>query len=100
MATNTTRIKKQQNTLTKPFVAFLRRFHLLLFFVFIIGCLAAAIVLINKTLTETPEQTANPSMSAGTIDQSTLERIQTLQSSDAPIQPPSLPEGRINPFAE
>lgn len=99
MATST-RIKKSQNSLVKPFAAFLQRFHLLLFFIFIIGCLSAAIVLINKTLTETPEQPYVSPISAGTIDQATLERIQSLQPSSQPVQAPALPEGRVNPFAE
>lgn len=100
MAAKTTRIKKPQNQFSRLFLAFLRRFHLLLFFVFIVGCLAASIVLINKTLTDTPDEAYTSPINAGTIDQATLERIQTLQPSSQPTQPPALPEGRTNPFAE
>lgn len=100
MATPSIRIKKSQNSLVKPFVAFLQRFHLLLFFVFIIACLSVAIILINKTLTEAPEQPYVSPINAGRIDEATLERIQSLQPSSQPVQPPALPEGRINPFAE
>lgn len=100
MASNTTRIKKPQNSLMRPLMAFLRRFHLLLFFVVIVGFLSAAIILINKTLTEDPSEAYTSPISAGTIDRATLERIQTLQPSSQPGQAPTLPEGRINPFAE
>lgn len=100
MATHTTRIKKNQNSLTKPLVGFLQRFHLLLFFVFIIGCLSAAVILINKTLTESPEEPYNSSISAGSIDETTLKRIQSLHPSSQPDKSPVLPEGRINPFSE
>jgi len=100
MATANPTVKKPQNTLVRPFSAFLQRFHLLLFFVFIVACLAAAVVLINKTLTETPEAPYSSPISAGSIDQATLQRIQSLHTSDQPPAAPALPPGRINPFAE
>jgi hypothetical protein len=100
MATNTIRIKKPQSSVSRLFMAFLKQFHLLLFFVFIVGCLSAAIILINKTLTESPDEAYTSPISAGAIDNTTLERIQTLQPSSQPGQPPVLPEGRVNPFAE
>jgi hypothetical protein len=97
---STTQIKKPQNSLIRPFVAFLRRFHLLLFFVFVVACLSAAVVLINKTLTETPEAPYSSPITAGSIDQATLERLDSLHPSSEPSPPPALPPGRINPFAE
>jgi E3 ubiquitin-protein ligase DOA10 len=100
MATTEITIKKPQNSLLKPIGAFFRRFHLLIVFVFVVGCVSAAIVLINKTLTESTDASYTSSINAGTIDQATLERIQSLNPSSQPGPAPALPEGRINPFAE
>ena len=100
MATPKTRIKKPQSSLVKPLGVFFRRFHLLLFFVLIVGCLSAVIILINKTLTESSDDTYTSSINAGNIDEATLDRIQSLHTSDKPSPAPNLPQGRINPFAE
>ncbi|MGV9001464.1 MAG: hypothetical protein ACOH18_00700 [Candidatus Saccharimonadaceae bacterium] len=100
MATTKILVKKPRNSLSRLLIAFLQRFHLLLFFIFIVGCLSAAIILINKTLTESTDQTYRSSINAGTIDQATLERIQSLHPSSQPSATPALPVGRINPFAE
>lgn len=92
-------IKKHHGTLPKLFIAFLKRFHLLLFFVAVVALLGVAVILISKTLSDTSSQQYTSSIEAGTIDQATLERIQSLHTSNQPssIQ---LPSGRINPFAE
>ena len=93
-------IKKQQSALVRPLGTFFRRFHLLIFFVFIVGCLAASVLLLNKTLTDTSSKEYTSTISSGTIDQATLERIQSLHTSNEPTAAPALPEGRTNPFAE
>lgn len=93
-------IKKQHGTLPKMTIAFLRRFHLLLFFVVVVSLLAAAVILINKTLTDTSSQDYTSTIDAGTIDQATLERIQSLHTSDQPSDSQLPTSGRVNPFAE
>jgi len=97
MATN---VKKSNKNPLKPIGTFFRRFHLITFFVFTVGCMAASVVLINNTLTNTSDEDYTSSISAGSIDQATLERIQSLHTSDQPTPGPQLPGGRINPFAE
>lgn len=93
--------KASQSALIKPFAALLKRFHLTLFFIFVIGCLSWAVLLINNILTEDSESTDyTSSIDAGSIDSATLERMQSLHPSSAASQPTSLPEGRINPFGE
>ncbi len=92
-------IKKSQGTFTKLIASFLRRFHLLLFFILVVGCLSAGIILINRTLIDSSSQQYTPTINAGSIDQVTLERIQSLHTSNAPANTP-LPSGRINPFSE
>lgn len=95
-----TPIKKPQSAFLKPIKAFFRRFHLLIFFVFVVGCMAAAVILINKTLADSSSQDYNSSINAGSIDQATLERVQSLHPSSEPAPAPTMPPGRVNPFAE
>ncbi len=95
-----TQIKKPQSSFLKPVKAFFRRFHLLIFFVFIVGCMAASVMLINQALAESSSQDYSSTINAGSIDQATLERVQALHPSSEPAAPPSLPSGRVNPFAE
>ena len=100
MATEIPIVKKPQNSLVRPLTAFLQRFHLLLFFIFVVGCLSTAVVLLNKTLIESSEEPGTSSINAGSIDQATLERIQSLHSSSEPSPAPAMPAGRVNPFSE
>ena len=93
-------IHKQNNIVLKPIGSLFRKFHLLIFFIFIAGCLAASVILLNKTLTESTDEGYTSGISAGSIDQGTLDRIQSLHSSSQPTPPPVMPEGRVNPFAE
>lgn len=93
-------IKKNKGVTSRLFLAFIQRFHLILFFVFVVGCLAAAVILINKTLTDSSSQEYTSTIDPGTIDQATLERIQSHHPSSAPTPAEQLPEGRVNPFAE
>jgi len=92
--------KKSQGLALRKAGDLLRRFHLLLFFILIVGCLAVAVILINKTLTDSSDDTYISTINAGSIDQSTLNRVQSLHPSSQPAEPLQQPEGRINPFAE
>ncbi|OJU87392.1 hypothetical protein BGO17_00065 [Candidatus Saccharibacteria bacterium 49-20] len=95
-----TQAKKPQSSLLKPLGNFFRRFHLIIFFVLVVGCMAAAVLLINRTLAESSSQDYNSTINAGSIDQATLERVQSLHPSSEPAATPALPAGRVNPFAE
>ncbi len=93
--------KSSMNKLSKPIGALFRRFHLTLFFVLIVACLASAVLLINNTLDTTAEERGYVSpINAGTIDQATLERVQQLHTSADDTSFPDIPEGRTNPFGE
>jgi hypothetical protein len=95
--------KKKTNSIDilKPIKRLSKRFHLILFFVFIVACLSAAVLLINNTLKESetdPNYTS--SINAGYIDQATLNRLNDLHTStQAPPQTPLQP-GRSNPVNE
>jgi len=92
--------KKSQNAFVKASGVFFRRFHMIIFFVLLVGCLSVAVVLLNQTLSETASEDYSSSINAGSIDQATLERIQSLHTSDQPSPAPVMPAGRVNPFAE
>ncbi len=93
--------KKPQSSISKSFGSFVARFHFTLFFVFIIACLSGAVIMINKILTESSADDAyTSSINAGSIDQATLVRVQALHGSSKNIAAPTLPAGRVNPFAE
>jgi len=93
------RIKKNHGSFSKRLVSFAKRFQLLIFFILVVSFLAAAVILINKTLTDSSSQQYTSTIEAGTIDRTTLERIQSLHASGQPSSV-QLPEGRVNPFAE
>lgn len=93
-------IKKHQGTIPKLLTAFIKRFHLLLFFVAVVGCLSVVIIQINKTLSSDSTNNATSTTSPGSLDSTTLQRIQSLHSSSQPASSPELPAGRSNPFSE
>lgn len=92
--------KHSSNLITKSFAKLFKRFHLMIFFIFIVACLSAAVILVNQILTgEGTDTDYTSGINAGTIDQATLNQIQSLHiSTEAPL--PEVPGGRINPFSE
>lgn len=89
------------SSLFKPIGHFIGRIHMTLFIIFIVGCLAFAVTILNNLLTSTAEADGYTSpIDAGSIDQATLDRIKELHTSDETPPALALPEGRTNPFAE
>jgi hypothetical protein len=85
----------------KPIRKISKRFHLTLFFVFIVACLTGAVLLINYTLKETANDPEYVSpISTSTVDQATLNRIETYHASSETSSAPVLPAGRVNPVGE
>ena len=85
----------------KPIKKLFKRFHLTIFFTFIVVCLSGAVLLINNTIKESstdPNYTS--SINAGSIDKATLNRLESFHTSSEDSAAPILPEGRINPFGE
>lgn len=90
----------KSNALSRHLASFLGRFHLTLFVIFITTCVAFAVVLLNTSINnQTKDDGYTSTISAGSIDRSTLERVKSLTQSDN-YSPAPLPEGRINPFGE
>jgi len=93
-------IKKNRSAFLRHASSFLKRFHLLLFFIFVAACLAFGVILINTTINESTPSTSDIPTQDASIDETTLNAINSLHQSGDPHTAPSLPDGRINPFAE
>ena len=95
----TKKIKGQQGRYARALRSLIRKFHLLIFFVFVVIGLSVAVVLLNKTLTGSSSEGYTTTINNGSIDEATLNRINSLHTSDQPTTP-QFPAGRHNPFAE
>lgn len=88
------------NLLSKSLGTLFKRFHMIIFFVFMVAVLSAAVILINQILTANPNDTTyTSSIKAGSIDEATLNKVQSLHTSDSTATP-TLPDSRLNPFGE
>jgi hypothetical protein len=96
--------KHSSNLISKSIGSLFKRFHLMIFFIFVVGCLAVTVIMVNQILAG--EGTETTSTDPGTVapiedpsSSTVLTQLEKLHTSDnAPL--PALPEGRINPFAE
>ena len=85
----------------KPIATLFRRYHLTIFIVFVAAGLGFAVFTFTELLGKTSTDSSYRSpISAGSIDQATLERIKSLHSSDEAAPILVQPAGRINPFSE
>ena len=86
---------------TKYIKRFFIRFHTTLFIVLILGLLVAAVLFITNILNDASIGADYQSpISAGSIDQATLDRINSLHTSNDPLPPPLPSGGRVSPFSE
>ena len=71
------------------------------FIVILAACLGYAVMAFTTMLNQSSTDTTYTSpISAGSIDQATLERIKSLHTSDEVVPAATNPAGRINPFSE
>lgn len=94
--------KRPVDTVARPIVDVIKHYHLTIFFVLVASCLIGGVILINRMIIDGESEGADyqSSISAGSIDEATLLRIQSLHPSTEPDTSLSLPSGRINPFSE
>lgn len=82
--------------------SFFSRFHITIFFVTIVAGLSFAILSLNSLIGSASDTTnssdGGPSQSV--IDQTVIERIDALHTSDDAPSSVTLPTGRTNPFVE
>lgn len=86
-----------------PIENFFIRYHVVLLVVIgsiALGASIASSYFAYSTATTPPEQAATTSDIPTTFDAQTIERINNLYTSDQENTDVSLPQGRINPFAE
>lgn len=80
---------------------FFAKFHMTLFVVFIVGGLSSAVLLVNDIITDpTIGNDYQSPITAGSIDQETLNRINQLHRSNEQLTPATQSSERINPFTE
>lgn len=85
----------------KPIGRAFSRFHFTLFIVVVVAGLGYAVILLNDLLTSSSTNDGYVSpIDAGSIDQTTLDRIKALHTSDKTSPDKTLPDGRINPLGE
>lgn len=89
------------SSLVKPTTPLFRKYHLTIFIVFVVAGLGYAVFTFTNLLGQTSTDTSYTSpISAGSIDQITLNRIKALHTSNEPTPALVTPPGRINPFSE
>jgi len=89
------------SSLFKPIVRMLKRYHITVFIVFVVAGLGYAVFTFTELLEQTStDKTYTSPITAGTIDQATLDRIKALHTSDEATPALVTPAGRINPFSE
>lgn len=89
------------DSIKKPLGHILRRYHVVLFVVLVIGGLGAAILILNNTINQSGlddgyVSTANST----TFDKATIERVNQLKSRDQNSETIDFSKGRTNPFVE
>ncbi len=85
----------------KPTLAFFKRFHLVIFIASTMLVLSVAITLLSGIVGKASGEDSIPqSNTSFNFDQSTIDRIKELKTSDQPSEPLDLSQGRINPFGE
>ncbi|HET8884054.1 MAG TPA: hypothetical protein VFM68_01130 [Candidatus Saccharimonadales bacterium] len=88
-------------TIKKTVVNFLRRYHVVLFSVIVLGGLVVAVFVLNTIITSSAENDNYiPTENSVSFDQETIERVNQLKSRDEAQQELDLSQGRINPFVE
>ena len=93
--------KLPQVNIGRSLGSILARFHMTIFVVLTIAALGYAVLLLNTIINDdTIGSEYTSPISAGTIDEATLDRVNALHRSNEPLPPPLPNAGRTNPFAE
>jgi hypothetical protein len=83
------------------FFSFLRRFHVVLFVVLVLGGLAISVFILNTIIIASGDTSQFSSEGATqSFDQATIKRIDELKTRDQSGDTLTLPPGRVNPFVE
>lgn len=88
--------------LKKAIIAFMHRYHVVIFVIVVFGGAAAVVFTLNNTFVRSSaEDGYEPKTSDIQFDQATVDRIESLRSRDqSGGNTLNLPDGRTNPFVE
>lgn len=89
------------NNVFKSIGIAIERFHMTLFIIIIVGGLVAAVMVLNGILQQSSDTNGYTSnLGINGFDQTTINRLNQLHTSDEAPTAITLPSGRINPFSE
>jgi hypothetical protein len=89
------------DAIKKSILAFLHRFHIVLFVIVVLGGLAVVIFLLNNVVVTSGQDNGyTPDINNTSFDQSTIQKIQNLKTADQSDPTISNNGARINPFVE
>lgn len=89
------------DSIKKPLINLLKRYHIILFVVLVIGGLGAAVLLLNNTISKSGQDSGYVSNANSTgFDKDTIERVNQLKSRDQNNNTINFDKGRTNPFVE
>ena len=90
------------SSIKKLILAFLHRFHVIIFVVIVLGGLASVVLLLNSIIVSSsnPGDYIPPGSNPSSFDQPTIDRIEQLKSRTDSSAPLDLSKGRTNPFVE
>lgn len=92
---------KDIGNIKKILIAFVKRYHLVVFVVTVVLLLSVAVLLLNTIVSKASgEDAVAPNGASSNFDQATIDRIKELKTSNQPSEPLDLSKGRINPFNE
>lgn len=89
------------DAIKKSLATFLRRFHVTLFVLIVFGGLAIVVFMLNGIIIRSTDTSGyTPETPNANFDQTTIDRIEELQTRDQAGSGLTLPPGRTNPFVE
>lgn len=85
----------------KLLITLLKRFHLVIFTVIVTIVLSVSVLLLYSVVIKAGgSEATTPNANAPAFDQTTIDRVNQLKTSDQPSEPLDFSQGRINPFGE
>jgi hypothetical protein len=91
------KVNLSTQAIKKSVVAFLHRFHVVIFVIVVLGGLAIIILLLNNIIVQSGQSNGyTPDTNNASFDQATIKKIEDLKNRDQ--SPPA--SGRTNPFVE
>jgi len=87
----------------KQFINLFARYNLVIFIVLISAGLVVSVLILNNIVSQPTNNSSNPSTNptaTSTFDQSTINRLNKLETSANNTSYQTLPAGRNNPFSE